>query len=255
MEIYFGVLAFIYGAIFGSFYNVLIYRLPRDLDIKKGRSKCTSCNNTIKAKHLVPIFSWIFLKGRCGYCGEKISFRYPLIELIVGISFLIAYINFGFSLNFFYHVTFWSMLIIVTVIDMDFMYILDSVLLTFGIIIIVTSLILFGRDVMWNFIAGIVSFGLYLAIYLIAKKIYKKEAFGFGDVLLIFIVGYFLSWRLTYLATFFPFIVASVYLIIALIFGKKFNLKQEVPFGPFICVSAFILSLYGNDIMKILFYY
>ncbi len=254
MEYFIGALCFIYGTIFGSFYNVVIYRLPKDLSVVNGRSHCTNCNNTIRAIHLIPIVSWIFLKGKCGYCREKISCRYPIVEFIVGLSFLLSYIIFGMNLNFFYHIVFWSMLIIVTIIDIDYMYILDSVLLFFGIVIVVISLFLYGTYAIWNLIAGVVCFCCYFLIYFLAKKIYKKEAFGFGDVLLIFVIGYFLGWKLTYLTLFFPFIVASVYLVVALVFGKKYNLKQEVPFGPFICVSAFILSIYGMDIMRLIFY-
>ena len=112
-----GILVFLYGLIFGSFYNVVIYRVPADKSIAKGRSMCGSCNHTLAAKDLVPVLSWVFLKARCRYCGSKISMRYPIIELVTGLLFYLAYASSGSIWEFLFYASLWSMLLITAMID------------------------------------------------------------------------------------------------------------------------------------------
>lgn len=251
-----GILVFIYGLLFGSFYNVVIYRVPLDISIAKGRSMCPSCGSTLRWMDLIPVLSWILLKRRCRYCGEKISARYPVIELITAMLFLLAYLYAGISWQFLIYASLWSMLLITAMIDIDHMIIADSVLYFFtasgllGIVMVKGFLLHELSDNLLGLIAG---FLLYLLIYLGAKAVYKKEAFGFGDVMLMGASGVFLGLRDTVLAAILSFYVALIVIIIMKIIGKKIKVSQEIPFGPYICIAVFIVSLYGNSLMEMYF--
>ena len=242
-----------FGLVFGSFYNVIIYRLPIDMSVTKGRSMCTSCKTQLRAVDLVPVFSWLFLKGKCRYCGEKISIRYPAVELVTGLLFLISYYIYGLNLEFAAMCSLWSMLLITAMIDWDTMYIMDSVLIVFTA---VSAACLFfnGAPVIPHLIGAGISFGIYLTIYLLARLFYKREAFGFGDVLLVACVGLILGstpW-LAVTAAILPAYIAVIGFIIIRFSGKKLSIKKEVAFGPYICVSAFIVSLWGGEIVNII---
>ena len=247
-----GILAFLYGLIFGSFYNVVIYRIPADKSIAKGRSMCGSCDHTLAAKDLVPVFSWIFLKAKCRYCGSKISMRYPIIELTTGFLFLLAYMQSGSIWEFIFYASLWSMLLITAIIDYDEMIISDAVLLAFTIVGIV-ALIGMKAGLLTRVYGSVFGFGFYFAIYYIAKLIYKKEAFGFGDVMLMGALGVFLGFRDAVMTSILSFYVALVIIVIMKLFGKKTGLRQEIPFGPYICIAAFIVSLYGNQLVEMYF--
>lgn len=254
MQIYLLVLIFLYGLIFGSFYNVVIYRAPIDMPISKGRSMCTNCKNTLKAIDLIPILSYVFLGGKCRYCGSKISFRYPFIELLTGVLFALSYYLFGQSIYTIFVIVFWSYLLIVTMIDIDHKLILDNISLFFFLVLLALKIYSERMDVLYSLLAGLICFIAYFLIYKISYIYYKKEAFGLGDVFYIAVVGFALGLKVTYLTIFFPFIVAAVILAFLFTLGKKFKLSMELPFAPFISISAFILTIFGDNMMNFIFY-
>ncbi len=247
------LLVFIYGIVFGSFYNVIIYRLPIDLSVARGRSFCTTCNHKLSTIDLVPVLSYITLGGKCRYCGCNISKRYPLIELITGLYFSLSYIVFGFTLQMLFITIFWSYLFIVSMIDIDHKVILDSISLFFFIIFVSLKFLITGSGLITSIIAGIIAFIIYLLIHIFSYKYYGREAFGLGDVFFIGVVGFCLGLNVLYLTIFFPFILAVICIIICFILGKKQSLNMEVPFAPFISLSAFILTLYGDQMMSFIF--
>ncbi len=253
MQTFLIILFFLYGIVFGSFYNVVIYRMPHDLSISKGRSFCPKCNTGLKIADLVPVFSFVFLGGKCRYCNQKISFRYPAIEILTGVLFALAYYIFGLSANTFFIIAFWSYLLIVAMIDIDTKMILDSISLFFFVIFLILNIYILQGDVLYSLLSGVISFLIYFVIYKFAFMYYKKEAFGLGDVFYIGVVGFCLGPDVLYLTVFFPFIVAFVIVVLLLLFGKIFKLKQEIPFAPFISISAFILSIYGEQMMTFIF--
>lgn len=251
MEIEFliGFFVFLFGATFGSFYNVVIYRIPLDMSIAKGRSMCFSCKHNLNALDLFPLFSYIFLRGKCRYCGEKISIRYFLVELLTGILFLVAYIKFSISYEFVLMIIFWSMLVIVGFIDFDTMAIYDIVLVVFSSIILIILFLYKGLEIRHNIFAAFIGFAIYYTIYFVAKIIYKQEVFGFGDVLLNTSIGLVLGYPKIIIASFLSFFIGLFFIIILALIGKKIQLKQEIPFGPYMCISAFLMSLYGQNII------
>lgn len=246
-------LIFLYGLIFGSFYNVVIYRMPLDISIVKGRSYCPRCQKTLSVTDLIPLFSFIFLGGKCRHCDEKISIRYPLVELSTGILFALAYIIFGLNVEMFFMIAFWSYLFIVSMIDFDHMFILDSINIFFTVIFVAFNVYLLRTDVIYNLLASLIAFSIYFAIHKISYAYYKREAFGFGDVFFIGIISFCLGFNVLYLTIFFPFIVAVFFFIIKILIGEKHSMSMEIPLAPFIAVSSFILSIYGEQMMHFIF--
>ena len=131
---------FVLGTIFGSFFNVCIYRLPKDIGLNKN-SSCTSCKKKINYYHNIPIFSYLFLKGRCSNCKKKISIFYPIVELITGLTFLISYRIYGISYEFIFFIIFYSSLLIIFFTDLNEFLILDKVSLPIGYLGLITSAI------------------------------------------------------------------------------------------------------------------
>lgn len=286
MSVILYILSFIYGTVFGSFYNVIIYRAPIDMSIVKGGSMCPNCRTRLKSIDLVPVFSWLFLRGKCRYCGSGISVRYPAVEILSGLLFVLAYHRYGLSIEILLYLALWSMLVITALIDFDYMIISDAVLLIFGLIGAVCVILV--KMPLWDHLFGaLAGFGVYFIVYAVAKLIYKREAFGFGDVLLMCTLGVFLGVRNTLLASFLAFYVAAFFIAVSKIselFTKKkpntannaaekakenkeeneeeneeddkdteelCRIKKEIPFGPSVCLSAFIVSLYGDKIVNI----
>ncbi len=248
-----GTIYFIYGLVFGSFYNVVIYRIPNELKVSDGNSRCTHCNTRIKAKYLVPVFSWLFLRGKSACCGHEISPIYPTVELLTGFAFLVAYLFYGASLESIYCIGLFSCLIIVGIIDLQHKAIYDKVLLSFFISAIIIQAVAFVGKIDFSFtlrdslIGATLSYCFYFLIYYVSKKIYKREAFGLGDVLYITVIGFYLGIENIFFLLFGPFYVALFFFLIMKIFSKSsLNLKSEIPFGPFISISTFLLTIYNG---------
>lgn len=244
---------FLYGIVIGSFLNVLIFRLPNDISIiKEKRSKCFSCNKQLKYYHLIPIVSFIFLKGRCGYCKERISYTYVGTELLTGILFLISYLLFGTTIYSLYIISLFIMLILVAIIDLREKIIIDNVLIFFVIISVIFKIIL-KESLILSTINGGISFFIYYIIYVMAKKIYGFEAFGFGDALYIGVIGFYLHSVNPLLITYLPFFISLFIIIIYKIFNIKTKIrKMEIPFGPSISISVFMLIVFSNEIYKVI---
>ena len=131
MDIYFIIVSFIMGITFGSFFNVCIFRIPEKKSIANPPSHCYNCNTRLKPLDLVPILSWTLLRGKCRYCGQKISSRYALVELLTGILFVLVYSVYGYNVITLYYLLLVSLLVIITFIDIDH-YIIPDELIIFG---------------------------------------------------------------------------------------------------------------------------
>ena len=136
MEIVYTVFFTIIGLVFGSFFNVVGLRVPKGESIVTPPSHCDKCNRRLMAIDLVPVFSYLFLGGKCRTCGAKIGFFYPLMELLTGILFAFAYIQFGLTLELAVALLFSSLLVIITVSDIAYMLIPNKVLLPFAIVLL-----------------------------------------------------------------------------------------------------------------------
>ena len=233
---------FICGIIFGSFFNCMAYRIVRKKDWKHGRSICPHCGHPLKAYDLFPLFSYLSLKGRCRYCKEKISIRYPLTELFGGLICILTFLRFGISYELLSDLALFFILFGLSLVDME-SYIVPNGFIIAGIInrlierTVSGQAILFLKDL---FGAFAVSFGLYLVVYLMNRSL-KKETFGGGDIKLIFMIVLYTG---IYKGILVLFLSSLMGLIIMIIFKK-----DKIPFGPYLSLGAFIVILYGDLIL------
>ncbi|KXZ40794.1 type 4 prepilin peptidase 1 Aspartic peptidase. MEROPS family A24A [Alkalithermobacter thermoalcaliphilus JW-YL-7 = DSM 7308] len=238
-------LIFIFGILIGSFLNVCIYRIPKGKSIIYPSSSCTICNNKLKFFDLIPIISYIFLKGKCRYCENKISIKYPLIELTNGIIYLILFLKFGLSILTIKYFIISSILIVITFIDYEYTIIPDE-LIIFGFISVFIIYLLdnFSIGFINSFIGLLVGGGLFLTIALITKG-----AMGGGDVKLMGLLGFAIGPLNILLNAFLSFMIGAIICIVLLSLGIK-NKKDYIPFGPFIAVAWFITIYFGNGIIS-----
>lgn len=249
MEVYFTILLFIFGTILGSFYNVVGYRLPRGESIAFPPSHCTKCNHRLSALELIPIFSFLFQKGKCKNCKAKISWFYTIFEFITGVMFAISYLVFGLSMDLVIAITFISMLLIVIISDYQTMIIPDELLIFTGILLIIEIFIKSGLNIMLSsLLNGIIMFAIMFIIKLIGDFMFKKESMGGGDIKLMFIYGLVLGWPTSCVSI---CLASFIGLPISLVLLKKNN-NHEIPFGPFLAIAAIILILCKIDINTII---
>lgn len=261
MDLIYSIFVFLFGLLFGSFYNVVGYRIPNNLSIVKPGSFCPKCRHDLKWYELIPVISFIIQGGKCRKCKCKISKFYPIIELLTGILFLVSYLVFGFSSNFVMALLAISFFIIVVVSDFNYLIIPDEVTLFFSITSVVLQFILYGSTYFISaLVYGIFMFSMMYIVMILGSKMMREEALGGGDVKIMFFVGtiisivnpVILSDFLTYnllVNSFFEIFLASCLAIpVALInfFSKK---QRIVPFGPFILLSCILILLTSFNIM------
>lgn len=241
-----GLMFFIFGLVFGSFYNVCIYRIPRQENIVFPPSHCANCKRELKAYELIPVISYLALGGKCRGCKQKISFIYPLIELITGFIFLGMYINFGISINTFKYIILFSILLIEAVIDIKTKEVYFSVSLVgflFGIIFSIIEIIN-GKPIIEGVLSILIPLIIVGIIYLLAKRF---DGFGAGDLEVYLFIALYLSPILMGLTIMFSIIIGGVFAIILLLMGKR---KVLIPFVPFISIGTLISVLWGIDILN-----
>ncbi|WOV88730.1 prepilin peptidase [Sporosarcina oncorhynchi] len=244
MEIVILTLFFLYGIIFGSFFNVVGLRVPKKESIVSPPSHCTNCKRKLGPKDLVPIFSYIFLKGKCRTCGTKISPVYPIMEFITGALFALAYYQLGFSFELIVAILFISLLVIITVSDFAYMLIPDKVLLPFAITLLGLRLVI-PISPWWDSLLGaVVGFGV---LFLIA--VVSKGGMGGGDIKLFFVLGLVLGTANTLLTLFLASVIGSVAGLYMLKKSGK-GRKTPVPFGPSIALAAVISYFWGADFVE-----
>lgn len=234
-------LFFIYGIVFGSFFNVVGLRVPKKESIVSPPSHCTTCDRKLGVLDLVPVFSYIFLKGKCRRCGSKISPIYPFMEFVTGVLFALSFYMLGFSSELVVAILFVSLLVIITVSDIAYMLIPNKVLLPFAIVLIGLRLAI-PLEPWWDsFLGAIVGFGV---LYLIG--VVSKGGMGGGDIKLFFVIGLVLGTTNTLVTLFLAAFIGS---IVGLIVLKRTGQgrKTPIPFGPSIAVAAVISYFWGAD--------
>lgn len=235
---------FIYGSCIGSFLNVVIYRVPINISIAKGRSYCPKCNHKIKSYDLIPILSYMLLKGKCRNCKDSISIRYPLIELFTGIIAVITFMARGFSLEAVIIFLVAAILIAIAMIDFDTMTIPDE--LVIAIIPLALVMVYLQNDI--SLLSRIIAF-FEISIPMIMLNYFVQDSFGGGDVKLISVCGIILGWQNTLLAMFIAILIGGFYAIYLLVSGKS-KKGAHIAFGPYICIGVYIAMIYGNEIIS-----
>lgn len=238
MKIMYVIMFFILGLVFGSFYNVLGLRIPNKESIIKPSSHCEKCGHILSWYELIPIFSYLFLKGRCRNCKTKLSILYPLSELFCGILFAISFYSFGFSYNLLIALILSSVMIVVMVSDLTYMIIPDRFIIIPSILILLIKLIFAGpREFLFSLLGGILSFLIMFMIMKFGELLFKKESLGGADVKLMFLSGITIEPFLCLLVI----IVGSFIALPVSLFLLIRNKEHIIPFGPFLTIGMLIM--------------
>ncbi len=231
----------IYGLFIGSFLNVCIYRIPSGSSIVKLPSSCGSCGHKLNFIDMIPVVNYVVNKGKCRYCGSHYSAQYPLIELLNGLLYVLVYIKFGLTLNSILYCIIISLLITISIIDLRHKIIPDGLNITGLIIGIIYAII--NKGIINSFIGALIGLGLFLLIAFITN------AMGGGDIKLMAVLGFIFGIKGVLFITLFSFVLGAVISVILIILKIK-SRKDEIPFGPFISLSALIYIFSGNEIIN-----
>jgi leader peptidase (prepilin peptidase)/N-methyltransferase len=237
------ILIFAIGAVIGSFVNVLIYRLPRELDFVHGFSFCPACEHRLMPRDLVPLLSWLFLRGKCRYCGAKIAPRYLVIEAVCGAAGLLLYRFTPTPAQAALFFAVFCVLLAIAVIDADTQTISDGMNIALGVLAVISIWV--GPEVdMQSRLIGLAV----VSVPLFVITLFIEGAFGLGDVFLMIAAGFLLGWQCALVALFIGLIIGGAYGAIALVRRRK-GRKDHFAFGPCLAVGIFISLLAGNRII------
>ncbi len=247
--LYFCFVAALLGAVFGSFLNCAAWRIAHGESFLKGHSRCPGCGHALGAADLVPVFSWVFQRGRCRYCGEKISVRYPLTELFFALVTVLCLLRFDLTVLCLRNWIFLCCLFCLALVDLESYIIPDGCLLIAAGAWAAALPFLrpgwgeIGRAVL----AGLVFGGGLLLVSLVMDKLLKKESLGGGDVKLFAVVGLYLG----FVGTLFCMMLACI-LGLGFVLARKGPVHggKAIPFGPAISLAAAIMLLFGEGMVN-----
>jgi leader peptidase (prepilin peptidase)/N-methyltransferase len=244
-------LVFLFGISFGSFINVLVYRLPLGESLIKPPSKCPHCGTAIKFYDNIPLISYAVLRGRCRSCEARISLRYPLVEILAGLSVTFAIYSFGFTFRGVEAAVLSLALLAIFFIDLDCTIIPNAITYP-GIVLGLLLSLVPGTMIGWkqSLIGMAVGGAAFLLVGFLGEIIFKKEALGFGDVKYAAMVGAFLGWKNLLLMLVIASFLGSVVGIALILAGGKKKKSTYIPFGPFLTVGAWISIYFGETIIR-----
>ena len=238
-------LVFLYGISIGSFLNVCIYRIPRGESIVKNVSHCTACGQKIKVFDLIPVFSYIALRGKCRGCGAKISPRYMTVEMLCAALWMFLFYNLGFTWRFLFFAVMSAALIVITLTDIEFTEIPDKVVLTLLAAGVIYNIVSFDLHFTVNSVVGF--FAASVPLYIMA--VVTNGGMGGGDIKLMAVCGLFVGWRCILLAMFIGAVAACLFTLVQALAGKRREDKGVV-FGPFLSVGIIAAGLYGEPLIE-----
>jgi leader peptidase (prepilin peptidase) / N-methyltransferase len=241
----------ILGLIFGSFLNVLIYRIPRHKNVALGRSFCPHCGALISWHQNIPLFSYLWLRGKCATCHKPISIRYPTVELINALLFVYFFQRFGLSQDFYVFSALGSVLLVIFYIDLDFQIIPDIITVPGMIAGLAISFLPGGIGIVPSVI-GLLVGGL--SLYLIALAgdfLFKKESMGGGDIKMAAMLGAFLGWQKVLFIFMASAVIGLLVSMVLMIFSRKLRQERVIPFGPFLSIAAVVAILYGDRLIQL----
>ena len=240
-------LVLIIGLCIGSFLNVCIYRIPKEESIVFPASHCTSCGHELKFYELIPIVSYIFLRGKCIKCKSKISIKYPLIEILNGLLYLLLFIKYELSFNFIFYCLLVSLLIVISIIDLESKYVYSSTTIV-GVLLAIIYIIIGGClgevRILNNLLGGLIGYGIIFLIIILTGGM------GEGDADIAGICGLFIGIKGVLVALFLAIILGGIFASIVLILKIK-DRKSEIAFGPYIAIGTLIWLLIGQKILTL----
>ncbi|MBU3810847.1 MAG: prepilin peptidase [Candidatus Niameybacter stercoravium] len=243
---------FIVGLIIGSFANVCIYRIPKGESINFPPSHCQACKHKLGFLDLFPVLSYFGLKGKCRYCGTKISPQYAIIELVNGCAYAYSFWHFGMSIEAMLACVFVTVVLILTLIDWRYM-ILPTGIIIFGSMVAIagkSTLAYLHQDwsiLIQSLLGGMVGYGVVALVFYLCLWILKKEGMGYGDVRYLGMIGLFTSPSLVFLTLLIGSVVGSIY---GLVLYRRNKESLEFPFGPFLSIGALISLFYGESLIS-----
>ncbi|KAF1086553.1 Type 4 prepilin-like proteins leader peptide-processing enzyme [Sporotomaculum syntrophicum] len=238
------VLVFIIGACIGSFLNVCIYRLPRGQSVVSNPSHCPGCGRRLGVPDLVPLLSYVLLKGRCRYCGERISARYPLVELLTALLFLVAYHFWGLQWQTVAMWLFFAVLVTAAFIDFQHKIIPDELILAGGVL----GLPLVFLSGPGKLVDGLIGF-LFAGLLFLFIAVVSNGGMGGGDIKLSALMGLYLGFPNIIVALFSSFLLGGLSGIALMALRAK-NRKDSVPFGPFLAFGSVLAAFYSGQIIR-----
>lgn len=239
------LLSFIFGAVVGSFLNVCIYRLPKGQSIVFPASHCPHCKQALRFYQNIPIISYLFLGGRCAYCRQPISLRYPVVELLSAVLTVFAYLKFGLTPALFFYLLLFYALIVISFIDFD-VHLIPNKILVFALAIAVILNFIFKIMDWQDGISGLlVGGGVLWILATLSKWIFKKEAMGMGDVKFAAVMGFFLGWKVLLGALYVGFVFALIFYVINKLSNSQ-PIQKYIPMAPFFSLSIVVFIFYGQ---------
>lgn len=238
---FFLMVVFLFGLCIGSFLNVLIYRLPRGMDVAHGFSLCPTCGHRLYPPDLVPLFSWLFLGGKCRYCKTKIAFIYPFVELLNGLLWVGTAVRFGFTVQALAYAVVESCLIVAAFTDWRHMEIPDSM----SVVIALMGAILVATEGSLSVSARLIgAFCVSVPMVVLALM----GAMGGGDIKLMAALGLCLGWKLTLFTTFFGAVLGTItFLLLA---KTKAKMGRMIPFGTFLSIGGVCAIFFGDALLR-----
>ncbi|MEB3356144.1 MAG: prepilin peptidase [Synechococcales bacterium] len=251
------LIVFILGASIGSFLNVVVYRLPAQISLLFPPSRCPQCHHRLQVYDNVPVFGWLWLRGRCRYCRHPISARYPLVEAATGLLFVAVFWLVGQPLPTVGYWVFVSWLLALSLIDLDTMTLPNALTqsgLMMGLLFQAIAgwsdgaLVGAAQFLMMGVIGAVVGIWLFDLITLVGSAIYGQTVMGGGDAKLAAMMGVWLGWANLLLAGFLACAVGAVVGGGGVALGL-INRRQPIPFGPFLAIGAVIAAFFGDDLI------
>jgi leader peptidase (prepilin peptidase)/N-methyltransferase len=227
----------------GSFLNVVIHRIPRKESVLWPGSHCADCGHNLQAGDLIPVFSYIWLGSRCRYCGQRISLRYPLVELLTVVSFLLIYNKWGLTIAAGVGYIFTALLIISAFIDIEEGIIPDRITYPGMIMGLLLSFYTIGIK---SAVIGLILFGGIL----LGAALLSRGGMGGGDIKLAAVIGAFIGYEGSVITLFLSSLMGGLWAVLLLLMGKATR-KTAIRFGPFLSGAAWLVWMYGNEIIDL----
>ena len=248
--IYSIVIAFVFGTCMGSFLNCAAWRYVNGESVLKGRSHCTSCGHELGLRDLIPVISWLASKGRCRYCGERISARYPITEVLFGIITVFCLLSFDFTVLCLRNYIFLAALFVLTLTDIDAMVIPDGCHIASLAAWVAAEPLLFEgwKNLMYYAGAGLLFGGGLLAVSLALDRAMGRDTLGGGDIKLVAVAGLYLG----VIGTLFMLMIACLCgLIYNYLINKTSEKGSAFPFGPWIASASAMMLLFGQPLVDL----
>jgi leader peptidase (prepilin peptidase)/N-methyltransferase len=242
-------LAFLLGAVIGSFLNVCVWRVPRGESIVSPGSRCPNCHGAIRWRDNIPLISYLLLRGHCRACGGAISARYPAVEALTGVMLVVLLYRFGLSPALGVYTALVAALIVVSFIDWDQQIIPDVISLPGIVLGLVVSALGQGPPLLDSIIGVLVGGGILYAVAVGYRVLTGREGMGGGDIKLLAMMGAFLGWRgvlVTLIIGSFTGAVVGVSLIVA----RRTESRIPIPFGPFLALGAVCALVFGDQLIE-----